>query len=77
MNGILLVNKPLRMTSHDVIAQMRRKIHVKKIGHAGTLDPMATGLLVLLIGNATKISQYITNQNKTYKGEKKRWSLMN
>ena len=69
MNGILLVNKPLRMTSHDVIAQMRRKIHVKKIGHAGTLDPMATGLLVLLIGNATKISQYITNQNKTYKGE--------
>lgn len=69
MNGILLVNKPVRMTSHDVISQMRQKIHIKKIGHAGTLDPMATGLLVLLVGNATKVSQYITNQNKTYQGE--------
>lgn len=69
MNGILLVDKPLRLTSHDVIAKMRRKLGIKKIGHAGTLDPMATGLLVLLIGNATKISQYITDQNKAYEGE--------
>ncbi|MDR2200738.1 MAG: tRNA pseudouridine(55) synthase TruB [Puniceicoccales bacterium] len=68
MNGILLVNKPEKWTSHDVVAKLRYRWAVKKIGHGGTLDPMATGLLVLLIGNGTKISQYITNQDKIYEG---------
>ncbi|MDR1591130.1 MAG: tRNA pseudouridine(55) synthase TruB [Puniceicoccales bacterium] len=68
MNGILLVDKPMGWTSHDVVAKLRHHLRIRKIGHAGTLDPMATGLLVLLIGNATKVSQYITNQDKTYEG---------
>ncbi|MDR1366621.1 MAG: tRNA pseudouridine(55) synthase TruB [Puniceicoccales bacterium] len=68
MNGVLLVDKPKEWTSHDVVAKLRHRLGVRKIGHAGTLDPSATGLLVLLIGNATKISQYVTNQDKTYAG---------
>lgn len=68
MNGILLVDKPEGWTSHDVVAKMRHHLGVKKIGHAGTLDPLATGLLILLVGNATKISQYVTNQDKRYTG---------
>jgi tRNA pseudouridine55 synthase len=69
MNGILLVDKPMGWTSHDVVAKLRHHLGIRKIGHAGTLDPMATGLLVLLIGNGTKISQHITNQDKTYDGK--------
>ena len=69
MNGILLVDKPEGWTSHDIVAKLRNKLGIKKIGHAGTLDPLATGLLILLIGNATKISQYVTNQDKKYIGE--------
>jgi tRNA pseudouridine55 synthase len=68
MNGILLVDKPSGWTSHDVVAKLRHRLGIRKIGHAGTLDPMATGLLILLVGNATKISQYVTNQDKTYVG---------
>ncbi|MDR3317589.1 MAG: tRNA pseudouridine(55) synthase TruB [Puniceicoccales bacterium] len=68
MNGILLIDKPMGWTSHDVVAKLRHKLGVRKIGHAGTLDPMATGLLILLVGNATKISQYVINQNKSYEG---------
>jgi tRNA pseudouridine55 synthase len=68
MNGILLVDKPEKWTSHDVVAKLRHRWNLKKVGHGGTLDPMATGLLVLLIGNGTKISQYITNQDKVYEG---------
>ncbi|MDR2372157.1 MAG: tRNA pseudouridine(55) synthase TruB [Puniceicoccales bacterium] len=68
MNGVLLVDKPMGWTSHDVVAKLRSHLRLRKIGHAGTLDPMATGLLVLLIGNGTKISQYVTNQDKTYEG---------
>ncbi|MDR2806535.1 MAG: tRNA pseudouridine(55) synthase TruB [Puniceicoccales bacterium] len=69
MNGILLVDKPIGWTSHDVVAKLRSKLGIRKIGHGGTLDPMATGLLILLIGKGTKISQYITNQDKTYQGK--------
>jgi tRNA pseudouridine55 synthase len=68
MNGILLVDKPSGWTSHDVVAKLRHRLGIRKIGHAGTLDPMATGLLILLVGNATKISQYVINQDKTYVG---------
>ncbi|MDR2735431.1 MAG: tRNA pseudouridine(55) synthase TruB [Puniceicoccales bacterium] len=68
-NGVLLVDKPLGLTSHDVVDRLRRKLAMKRIGHAGTLDPIATGLLVILLGTATKISQLITNCDKTYLGE--------
>ena len=66
--GILLVDKPQGITSHDVVSKMRRVFHMKKVGHAGTLDPMATGLLLILIGKATKASQYLMSMGKEYTG---------
>jgi len=66
--GILLVDKPQGITSHDVVSRLRRVFHIKKIGHAGTLDPMATGLLIMLIGKATKVSQYLMSMDKEYTG---------
>ena len=66
--GILLVDKPQGITSHDVVAKMRRVFQIKKIGHAGTLDPMATGLLLILVGKATKASQYLMSLDKEYIG---------
>ncbi len=66
--GILLVDKPQGITSHDVVSKLRRIFHIKKIGHAGTLDPMATGLLVMLIGKATKVSQFLMSMDKEYTG---------
>ena len=66
--GVLLVDKPAGMTSHDVVARARRIFKMKKIGHAGTLDPMATGLLILLIGRATRLSQYLMSLDKVYEG---------
>ena len=68
MEGILLVDKPRDHTSHDVVARLRGKLKMKRIGHAGTLDPMATGLLVILIGKATKMSQYLVGLDKEYEG---------
>lgn len=68
LEGILLIDKPSGMTSHDVVDQVRRKLRMKRIGHAGTLDPMATGLLIILVGKATKLSQYLTSLDKTYSG---------
>lgn len=69
MEGVLLVDKPKGLTSHDVVYHLRRKLQMKKIGHAGTLDPMATGVLVMLIGKATRISQYLMSVDKAYEGE--------
>lgn len=66
MNGYLLINKPKGPTSHDIVYQVRKIAHTKKVGHTGTLDPLATGLLVVCIGNATKAADYITNGNKAY-----------
>ena len=66
LEGILLIDKPSGMTSHDVVDRVRRKLRMKRIGHAGTLDPMATGLLIILVGKATKLSQYLTCLDKTY-----------
>ena len=57
--GILLVDKPQGITSHDVVSKIRRVYHMKKVGHAGTLDPMATGLLLILIGKATKFEHTV------------------
>lgn len=64
--GLLNIDKPQGVTSHDVVAIARRGTHIKKIGHAGTLDPMATGVLILCIGNATRLSEYAMNHQKSY-----------
>jgi tRNA pseudouridine55 synthase len=69
IEGVLLVDKPKGLTSHDVVYHLRRKLQMKKIGHAGTLDPMATGVLVMHIGKATRISQYLMSVDKIYEGE--------
>ncbi|MEM8867421.1 MAG: tRNA pseudouridine(55) synthase TruB [Verrucomicrobiota bacterium] len=66
--GILLVDKPQGITSHDVVDRVRRAYRMRKVGHAGTLDPMATGLLLILVGKATKVSQYLMSQDKEYTG---------
>ena len=68
LEGVMLVDKPTEHTSHDVVARLRRKLNMKRIGHAGTLDPMATGLLIMLIGKATRISQYLISLDKEYEG---------
>ena len=68
-SGLLLVHKSSGMTSHDVVARARRILKRKDIGHAGTLDPMASGLMVLLVGEATKLSDYILNGDKAYEAE--------
>ncbi len=67
-DGLLLVDKPGGMTSHDVVARIRRNFRFRKVGHGGTLDPMATGLLLLLIGRGTKLSQEVMSSDKTYEG---------
>jgi len=64
--GFLNINKPLGMTSHDVVAKIRRGFKIKKVGHAGTLDPLATGVLVICIGDATRLSDYVMHSQKTY-----------
>lgn len=66
MNGIIVVNKPNQMTSQQVLTKIKHSLGVKKIGHVGTLDPMATGVLVALINDATKLSDYFMGLNKTY-----------
>jgi tRNA pseudouridine55 synthase len=65
-HGVLVVDKPVGPTSHDVVAQARRLFGIREVGHAGTLDPGASGVLVLLLGEATKLSQYLTAQDKRY-----------
>lgn len=66
--GVLLIDKPSGMTSHDVVDRVRHKLKMKRIGHAGTLDPAATGLMILLVGKATKLSQHLMGLDKTYEG---------
>jgi tRNA pseudouridine55 synthase len=68
LEGILLIDKPSGLTSHDVVDRVRRKLKMKRIGHAGTLDPLATGLLIILVGKATKLSQYLMSLDKVYEG---------
>lgn len=65
-DGILLVDKDAGMTSHDVVAKARKILNMKSIGHCGTLDPMATGLMILLLGEGTKLSPYLLEQDKGY-----------
>lgn len=66
MDGMLIVDKPSGMTSHDVVEFIRRKFEIKKVGHAGTLDPSVTGVLIILIGAATKLSSRFANDDKEY-----------
>ena len=67
--GVLLIDKEKNMTSHDVVAIARGVLGIKRIGHCGTLDPLATGLLVLLLGKATKLQHFFMEDNKEYQGE--------
>lgn len=66
MNGILVIDKPAGLTSFDVVAKVRRTLHTKKCGHTGTLDPMATGVLPILLGSATKLSPFLMDSKKEY-----------
>lgn len=67
-DGLLLVDKPPRLTSHDVVDRIRRQFRFNKVGHAGTLDPQATGLLILMIGRATRLANTLLAGDKTYEG---------
>jgi tRNA pseudouridine55 synthase len=66
MDGALVIDKPSGMTSHDVVARARHILHERRIGHTGTLDPFATGVLVILLGKATRLSQFLTGVDKEY-----------
>jgi len=66
MDGLLIIDKPAGMTSHDVIARARHILHERRIGHTGTLDPFATGVLVILLGKATRLAQFVSGVDKEY-----------
>ena len=66
MDGVLIIDKPAGMTSHDVVARVRKVIGERRVGHTGTLDPFATGVLVLLVGRATRIAQFLSGAEKEY-----------
>src|SRR5438105_4338123 len=68
MNGVLIIDKPSGMTSHDVVARVRRIAKERSVGHLGTLDPMATGVLPLVLGKMTRLAQFYKNAEKTYEG---------
>ncbi len=67
VDGILNVNKPAGMTSHDVVSVVRKFSHVKRVGHAGTLDPMATGVLLVCLGQAARVVEYLSDHDKKYR----------
>lgn len=69
MDGGLLIDKPAGPTSHDVVDEIRRQFHLKKVGHCGTLDPAATGLLIIVLGRATKLSEKLMGDDKVYEGD--------
>ena len=66
MEGLLVVNRPNGITSHDVVDRVRRRFKIRRVGHAGTLDPFATGLLIILLGQGTKLSRFIMSGEKVY-----------
>ena len=68
MNGVLVIDKPAGLTSHDVVNRVRRILHQRAVGHLGTLDPLATGVLPLVTGNLTRLAQFYTAAEKTYEG---------
>jgi tRNA pseudouridine55 synthase len=69
MNGILLVDKPAGVTSHDLVEFVKKKLRAKKVGHTGTLDPFATGLMILCIGTATRLARFLGREDKIYRGQ--------
>jgi len=66
MDGVLIIDKPAGMTSHDVVARVRRIVGERRVGHTGTLDPFATGVLIVLVGRATRLAQFLSNSVKEY-----------
>src|SRR6185295_3288392 len=66
MDGVLIVDKGVGLTSHDVVAQLRHVLHERRIGHTGTLDPFATGVLAILVGRATRLAQFLSGLEKEY-----------
>src|SRR6185295_10597392 len=66
MDGVLIIDKPAGLTSHDVVARVRRIIGERRVGHTGTLDPFATGVLVILVGRATRLAQFLSGADKEY-----------
>src|ERR1700740_3370868 len=68
VDGVVLIDKITGITSHDVVEKFRKRSQVKKVGHTGTLDPLATGLLVLCVGKATRLQAYLMGMEKTYEG---------
>ena len=66
MDGIVIIDKPASITSHDVVAQVRRILQTKRVGHTGTLDPFATGVMVILVGKATRLAQFLDKDEKEY-----------
>lgn len=69
MDGIIIINKPKGFTSQDVVSKTKKILNEKKAGHIGTLDPLATGVLPVLLGNATKLSKYLINHDKVYRAK--------
>lgn len=69
MNGIFNINKPIGITSHDVVAKMRKLLKQRRIGHSGTLDPAASGVLPICIGQATRVAEYLSESGKAYRAE--------
>src|SRR4029077_8221459 len=65
-DGILVIDKPAGITSHDVVARVRRILKTKRVGHTGTLDPFATGVMVILVGTATRLAQFLDKDEKEY-----------
>src|SRR6266567_2951287 len=66
VDGLLIIDKPAGLTSHDVVARVRRILGEKRVGHTGTLDPFATGVLVVLVGRATRLAQFLSGAEKEY-----------
>ncbi len=68
MDGLLLIDKPKGLTSHDVVNRIRQLLKIKKVGHTGTLDPLASGLLLMCLGRATNLTRFLQDLYKTYQG---------
>src|SRR5213082_381592 len=71
LDGAILIDKPAGPTSHDVVDAIRRQFNIKKVGHCGTLDPAATGLLIIVLGRGTKLSEKLMSDDKVYEGTMK------
>src|SRR5437868_2350656 len=69
MDGLLVVDKPVGPTSHDIVVRVRRALGERRIGHTGTLDPLASGLLILILGRATRLARFLNSDVKTYEAE--------